>query len=151
MQRARLQAQADTRRRIWEPGTAARAPTAIAAATLLRVTHISPINTQFTGGYSAPAQYPTSDPRSSKARTKCPQQHSNHIAHTRAGTSSPQPSRHSLYAAQTSRRTQPKGLHEKKNSQCLLPGTLFIRPFRMHHAIRSGHETLCNNMENMDN
>ena len=71
--------------------------------------------------------------------------------HPRAGTSSPQPSRQTLYAAQESRRTQPKGLHEKKNSQCLLPGTLFIRPFRMHHAIRSGHETLCNNMENMDN
>ena len=39
MQRARLQAQADTRRRIWEHGIAARAPTAIAAATLLRGMH----------------------------------------------------------------------------------------------------------------
>ena len=57
--------------------------------------------------HNAPAQYPASDPRSSKAKTKCPQQHSNHIAHAHAGTSNPQPSRHSLYTAQVSRRKIP--------------------------------------------
>ena len=64
--------------------------------------------------HNAPAQHSASDPRSSNTKTKCPQQHSNHIAHAHASTSNPQPSRHSLYAAQASRRTQPKGLHGTK-------------------------------------
>ena len=57
-----------------------------------------------------PHEYPShnaSDPRSSKAKTKCPQPHTNHTVHAHESTSNPQPSRHSLYVAQASRRAQP--------------------------------------------
>ena len=76
--------------------------------------------------HNAPTQFRSCDPCSSKPTTKCPQQHSNDIAHTDAGTSNPQPSRHSLYAAQAYAEHSPKAyMLQKANEQGTPPPPLY--------------------------
>ena len=77
-----------------------------------------------------------------QGQDKCPQQYSTHNAHTRAGTLSPQQSRHSMYAAQASCRTQLKRLawYKRRMNKASLPPYTGRAPRPPEGRVRGGGE-----------